>query len=167
MGRLDDITLQDLQNQLEQTNGKVPTKRVLAAIARKQGDTIATLADRHNVCKKTIRNWLDRFAEQPIDQAPYDEDRSGRPPALTDKEYDAFIADLHTSPTEFGYDRQAWFPALAHDHLTKTYGVEYSLRHIRRLMKEAGLSWRTARPRHYEADPEEEAEYRETVQKKS
>jgi uncharacterized FAD-dependent dehydrogenase len=62
MGRLDDITLEDLQNQLEQTEGKVPTERVLAAIGRKQGDTLQTLADRHNVWKKTIQNWLDRFA---------------------------------------------------------------------------------------------------------
>lgn len=29
MGRLDDITLQDLQNQLEQTDGEKTTKRVL------------------------------------------------------------------------------------------------------------------------------------------
>jgi transposase len=167
MGRLDDITLEELQTQLGQTEGEVPTNRVLAATARKQGDTLETLAERHNVCEKTIRNWLDRFAEQPIDQAPYDDDRSGRPPELTDREYDEFIADLHESPTEVGYDRQAWFPALAHDHLRNAFGVEYSLRHIRRLMHEAGLSWRTARPRHYDADPEKEAEYRDTVQKKS
>lgn len=62
MGRLDDISLQDLQNQLEQTDGEKSTKRVLTAIARKQGDTLERLAERHNVCEKTIRNWLDRFA---------------------------------------------------------------------------------------------------------
>jgi len=45
------------------------------------------------------------------------------------------------------------------------FDVEYSLRHIRRLMDEAGLSWRTARPRHHEADPELQAEFEETVEK--
>lgn len=127
MGRLDDITLQDPQNQLESTDRKMPTKRVLAAMGRKQGNTLEILADRHNVCEKTIRNGVDRFAEQPIDQAPYDADRSGRLPELTDTEYDVFIADLHNSPAEFGDDRQAWFPALAHDHLKQTYGIEYLL----------------------------------------
>lgn len=32
-------------------------------------------------------------------------------------------------------------------------------------MHEAGLSWRTARPRHHEADPEKEAEFQETLEK--
>lgn len=167
MGRLDNITLEDLQNQLDRTEGEVPTNRVLAAIGRKQGDTLEKLAERHSVCEKTIRNWLDRFAEQPIQQAPYDEDRSGRPTKLTDEEYDEFISDLYDSPTEVGYDRQVWFPLLAYNHLKNKFNVEYSKRHVRRMMSKAGLSWRTARPRHYDADPEEEAEYRNTVQKKS
>jgi len=32
-------------------------------------------------------------------------------------------------------------------------------------MTEAGLSWRTARPRNHEADSEEEAEFQTTVEK--
>ena len=38
-----------------------------------------TLAKRHGVVEKTIRNWLDRFEVGPIEQAPYDDPRSGRP----------------------------------------------------------------------------------------
>jgi transposase len=166
MGRLDDITMEELQELREQIDEGTPKERVLAAIGRKQGDQIDTLAERHGVVKKTIRNWLDRFAEQPIEQAPYDAPRSGRPAKLTDEEKEEFIADLHESPEEFGYDRQVWFPLLAYHHLKNKFEVEYSLRHVYRLLHEAGLSWRTARPRHYEADPEAEAEFQETVQKK-
>jgi hypothetical protein len=32
-------------------------------------------------------------------------------------------------------------------------------------MGKAELSWRTARPRNHEADPEQEAEFQETVEK--
>jgi len=32
-------------------------------------------------------------------------------------------------------------------------------------MNKMGLSWRTARPEHYEADPEEVAEFQETFKK--
>jgi transposase len=166
MGRLDDITMEELQELREQIDEGTPKERVLAAIGRKQGDQIDTLAERHGVVKKTIRNWLDRFAEQPIEQAPYDAPRSGRPAKLSDEEKEEFIADLHESPEEFGYDRQVWFPLLAYHHLKNKFEVEYSLRHVYRLLHEAGLSWRTARPRHYEADPEAEAEFQETVQKK-
>lgn len=166
MARLESVTFDELRRQLAKTSEKKPAQRILTAIAYKQGDSKEALAERHDVCLKTIYNWLDRFREQPIEQAPYDASRSGRPPKLSDEQKEEFFDDLHQSPQEFGYDREAWFPLLAYHHLKDKYGVEYSLSHVYRLMHEAGLSWRTARPRHYEADPEEEAEFQETVQKK-
>lgn len=166
MGRLESVTFDELQEQLAKTGEKKPTQRILAAIAYKQGDSKEALAERHGVCLKTIYNWLDRFREQPVEQAPYDAPRSGRPSKLSDEEKEKFFADLHESPEEFGYNRQVWFPLLAYHHLREQFDVEYSLRHVYDLMHEAGLSWRTARPRHYEADPEKEEEFRETVQKK-
>jgi transposase len=166
MIQLDEISLEELRSQLEEVEGKVPTQRVLTAIGSKLGNSTEELAELHDVSEQTIRNWLNRFKEQPIDQAPYDDSRPGRPPKLTDDEKEEFIADLHDSPEEFGYDRQVWFPILAYHHLKDKFDVEYSLVHIRRMMREAGLSWRTARPRHYDADPEEEAEFQETVEKK-
>ena len=165
MDRLDHLTLDDLHEQLEQTEGNVPTQRVLAAIGRKQGATLSELAERHNVAEKTIRNWLDRFADRPLGHAPYDEDRSGRPAKLSEEERNEFLTDLQQSPEELGYDRHSWYPVLARHHLAEIYGVEYSLRHVYRLLKEAGLTYRSARPRHYRADPEDEAEFRDTVQK--
>lgn len=167
MGRLDNLSLEELHSQLEQTEGNTPTQRVLAAIGRKQGDKLDTLAERHNVAEKTIRNWLARFEDKPLPEAPYDEDRSGRPPKLSDSELNDLFEDLHESPAEFGFDREVWFPELVHQHVQQKFDVEYSLRHIYRLMDEAGLSYRTARPRHYKADPEKEAEFTNTVQKNS
>lgn len=108
MGRLDDLTLDDLHEQLEQTEKKTPAQRVLAAIGRKQGATLAEPAERHNVAEKTIRNWLDRFAEQPLQDAPYDEQRSGRPAKLTGESREAFLEDLEQSPEKLGYDHHAW-----------------------------------------------------------
>ena len=58
MGRLDDITLEELHEVREQTDGEKPLERVLAAVGRKQGDQIDTLAERHGVVEKTIHNWL-------------------------------------------------------------------------------------------------------------
>lgn len=147
MGRLDEIPLEDLHEQLERTTGNTPTQRVLAAIGRKQGATLAELAERHNVAEKTIRNWLDRFAERPLPDAPYDEQRPGRPAKLVGEARDAFLEDLEQSPDELGYDRQAWYPALVRHHLGEEYDVEYSLRHVYRLLRDAGFTYRSARPR--------------------
>lgn len=167
MSRLVNISLEELQDLLKRVEGKTPTQRVLAAIGWKQDATLEELAERHNVVEKTIRNWLDRFEEQPLSEAPYDESRSGRPTKLTEKQKEILFEELNQSPKELGYDREAWYPELVHKHIVETYNVDYSLRHVYRLMSEAGLSFRTARPRHYKADPEKEAEFRDTVKKNS
>lgn len=163
---LKNVSLDELQTLLDEIDEKVPTQRVLTAIGRKLGLSTDTLAALNDVSEQTIRNWLHRFENQPIDQAPYDDSRSGRPPKLTDEQKVEFFADLNESPEDVGYERQVWFPALAYRHLKETYGVEYSPSQIYRLLHEAGLSWRTARPRHYEADSAAEVEFQETVQKK-
>ena len=166
MGRLDDITLEQLHEIREQTEGGKPRERVLAAIGRKQGDQLDTLAERHGVVEKTIRNWLDRFEEEPIEQAPYDAPRPGGPSKLDSGERERLFEQLQESPIEHGYDRQAWSPKLLLHHVKEEYGVEYSKGHAYTLLHEAGLSWRTARPRDHEADPEDEAEFQETVEKR-
>lgn len=153
MGRLDHVTLAELHEQLDRTEGNVPTQRVLAAIGRKQGAPLEELAERHNVSEKTIRNWLDRFADRPLADAPYDEDRSGRPTKLTEDAKDNFIIDLDRPPEELGYDRPAWNPELARRHLSENYGVEYSLRHVYRLLEEAALPSEPNGPTQYQTGP--------------
>ena len=165
MGRLDGITLEELHELREQTEGEIPRERVLAAIGRKQGDDLDTLAERHDVVEKTIRNWLDRFENEPIEQAPYDQPRPGRPSKLEDDQREELFEHLQDPPTELGYEQQAWSTKLLLHHIKEEYGVEYSGGHARKLMAKAELSWRTARPRNHEADPEKEAEFTETVQK--
>lgn len=154
MGRLEHVSIEELHELLSDVDESTPTERILAAIAYKQGDSKAKLAERHDVTWKTIHNWLDRFEERPIEKAPYDEHRSGRPAELTDEQRERLSEDLLASPEAFGYDRHEWFPALVHHHIEEKFGIEYSLRHVRRLMNEAGLSRPSARTRHHELDLE-------------
>lgn len=165
MARLEDVPMEDLWQLLDDIDESVSTQRVLAAIAAKQGDSTSRLAERHNVSQQTIRNWLGRFETRPLEDAPFDHPRAGRPRKLSEEELEQLMAELQESPEAVGFDRQAWFPRLVYHHLKSEYGVEYSLRHIRRLMREAGLTWRTARPTHYDGDPEQAAEFQETVKK--
>jgi len=165
MGRLDDITLKELHEVREQTEGEVPRERVLAAIGRKQGYTLQRLAERHDVVEKTIRNWLDRFVQEPIQHAPYDEQRPGRPSKLENEQRDQLFEHLQTVPTKLGYEQQAWSTKLMLHHVKQNYGIEYSAGHARKLLCKAGLSYRTARPRHHEADLQQKREFQQTVQK--
>ncbi|MCU4801965.1 winged helix-turn-helix domain-containing protein [Halobacteria archaeon HArc-gm2] len=165
MNRLEEVSLSELVDLKESVDGSVPQERVLAAIGRKQGDTLGRLAERHGVVEKTIRNWLDRFEEHPLEEAPFDAERPGRPTKLSAEDRSQLFDEFRQNPTELGYDQQAWTTDLASHHIRSKYGVEYTTRHINNLFDQAGLSWRTARSRHTDADPEVEEEFQETVQK--
>jgi len=165
MCQLDEVSLEKLYELKEEIGEGKPRERVLAAIGRKQGDQLNTLAERHGVVKKTIRNWLDRFEEEPIEQAPYDAPRPGGPAKIEGEERERLFEQLQQPPTKLGYDQQAWSAKLLIHHVKEEYDVEYHENYAYELLKEAGLSLRTARPQHHESDPEEKAEFQETVEK--
>jgi transposase len=163
---LDGISLAALVDPKEETDGEIPRERLLAAIGRKQGDTLDRLAERHGVVEKTIRNWLDRFDQLPLADAPYDDHRPGRPPKVSIEQLSQVFDEFQQPPTDLGSDRQAWTTALAAHHIQTAYDVEYTRRHVRDLLTGAGLSWQTARQRHVDADGTLEDAFQTTVQKR-
>jgi len=93
--------------------------------------------------------------------------KPGRPPKLTDEQFAKLETVLHKSPEDAGYEGiPVWTPKFVQHWLNTQFDVNYTLRHVRRLMDDAGLSWRTARLEHYKADTEEVAEFQETYKKR-
>ncbi|TKX83305.1 helix-turn-helix domain-containing protein, partial [Halorubrum sp. SS5] len=104
---------------------RIPREHILVAIRRKQGDQLDTLANHHGVIGKTIRNWLDRFEEEPIEPAPYHAPRPGDPAKIGGDDREHLFDQLQQPPTELGYEQQAWSAKLLVHHIKKEYGVEY------------------------------------------
>ena len=165
MSQLDSVSVEELHELLSEVDERTPAQRILAAIAYKQGDSKTQLAERHDVTWTTVDNWLNRFAEQPIEQAPFDAPRPGGPAKIEGEERERLFEQLQQPPTKLGYDQQAWSAKLLIHHVKEEYDVEYHENYAYELLKEAGLSLRTARPQHHESDPEEKAEFQETVEK--
>jgi transposase len=139
MGRLDEVTVEELQDALDDVERKKPTQRLLAAIAYKHGVSQTELAEWHGVQRKTIYNWLTRLETQPIDQAVRDGSRSGRPRKLASDQQDRVEETLAGSPADAGYDASAWTPELVRRYLRETFDVEYSRPSCRRLLNEVGV----------------------------
>jgi len=138
----------------------------LTAIAYKQGQSPAEIEETFGISRKNVYLWLDRFETRGLDDALLDEPKPGRPSKLSEEEFAELEALLQKSPEEAGYDDvQAWSPKFVQHWLKTHFDVEYTRRHIRQLMEEAGLSWRTARPKHYKVDPKEVAEFQEAYKK--
>lgn len=158
------VSIDELHNLLDE-HGDTPTQRITAVLLVEHGVSKQTVADAFGVSLKTIYNWVDRFEEEPLDVAPFDDQRPGAPGSLEPNQKEELFEVLRDDPTKVGYDAPAWTPGLVGEYIRKTFGAEYSRRHVRRLMREAGLSYRTARPQHHEADPEEQAEFRDEFKK--
>lgn len=145
MDHLDRIGGDELRAALDAVEKKKPTQRLLAAIAYKNGVTQTELAEWHGVERRTIYSWLERLdTDGSLADAAADSHRSGRKPKLSEENKSEFEQVVHESPQRVGIDAPAWNPALVQRFLRERYGIDYSISSCRRLLREAGLSYRPA-----------------------
>nr|WP_274546376.1 helix-turn-helix domain-containing protein [Halobacterium salinarum] len=118
MKHLDDISVEELQDALDNADGKKPTQRLLAAIAYKNGVTQTELAEWYDVQRRTIYSWLTRLdTDESLEHAASDDKRTGRNRKLSETQQNEFEATVHDPPEEVGLDAPAWTPALAQEYL--------------------------------------------------
>jgi len=109
-------------------------KRLLVALAYTDGVPVATISERYGIPEPTCYDWLNRFRDQPIEEAITDDTSPGRPPKLDDDQLSALRKDLSSPPTAVGYEVDEWTPALLQNYLEDEYDTTYSLGHVRRLI---------------------------------
>lgn len=168
MGRLENISTEQLREYLEKVEQKAETLRLVVGINYKNGITQSELADWYGVSRTTIHNWLDRLERldsEPLDEVIHDEQRSGRPSKLTQSEREKVFSVLQDPPSELGVDAPAWSPPLVRAYISEAFGVDYTLRHVRDLMNEAGIVWKTARPDYFEGDERAREAFKEGFKK--
>lgn len=166
MEHLDEISVEELQDALDNVERHNPTQRLLAAIAYKNGVTQTELADWYDVQRRTIYSWLKRLdTDESLEHAVSDNKRTGRKRKLSELEQKELEDTVHDPPKEVGIDAPAWTPALAQEYLQDAYDVEYSIPSCRRLLKEAGLSYQKPRRSAAEADETEQEEFRDELKK--
>ncbi|WP_101298431.1 helix-turn-helix domain-containing protein [Halegenticoccus soli] len=136
MSKLADVDDHDLRDALSAVSEAKPAKRLMIALAYKDGVPVSTLSERYGIPRSTLYYWLDRFEAEPIEKAIEDEKRPGRPRKLSSEEQRAIRADLEGTPDEVGYEADEWTPLLLRDHIERETGVSYSVGHTRRLLRE-------------------------------
>lgn len=165
MARLENVSVEELEAALDEASGKRETQRLMAAIIYKRGPSAPMIAEWLDTREQTLYRWFDRLEEEPIEQAVQDRERSGRPSKLDDAAKEEFQAAVQNPPAEAGYDQPAWTTGLAQQFLEEEFGVEYTKRHVQRLLKDAGLTWQTPRPQPPTADEDERTEFWEVTKK--
>lgn len=151
MGNLESVSADTLRDHLDRVDDVAATKRLMVAITYKEVDGLSQneAAAMFGFSSGWASHWfrrLERLATEPSEAVLSDEDRPGRPPKLSDPQRERFAAALRAPPREQGLDADAWTVRLARQYLAETFAVEYSDRHVRRLLRQAGLTWRATPP---------------------
>lgn len=134
MSRLDEVPVEELEKALENATRKRETMRLMTAIIYKRGPSVPMIAEWLDIRPATIYQWFDRLEAEPIETAVRDRDRPGRPSKLTDEQRMEFLDAVSRSPTECGYSEDVWTVDLAQQYLEDQFDVEYTKRHVRRLL---------------------------------
>lgn len=137
MDKLADVDIEALRAALADASDPKAVKRLMIALAYADGVSVETVSSRYDIPRATVYSWLDRFEQQSIPEAIEDELRPGRPAELDASQRRQLAADLAESPAEVGYDSIEWTPERAREHIERAYGVDYSLGHVRRLLRES------------------------------
>ena len=136
MEKLEDLDDDDLREALSEAEGAKAAKRLMVALAYKDGVSVSAMEDRYGIPRSTLYYWLDRFENYSIVDAIEDESRPGRPPKLDTSDRESLRADLEDSPSEHGYDESEWTPDLVRRHIDRVYDTTYSEGHVRRLLRQ-------------------------------
>ena len=155
---------EQLRQQLRTETDAKAAKQLTVALLYEAGFSPYTIEDLLGFPVQTGYNWLNIVAERDP-TALGDAPRTGRPPRLSPDQFDQLTATLMASPFDAEIDAPAWTPPLVREYIAYTFGVEYSLPHVYRVMHKAGLSVQTARPIHYEADLDAQRRWRAEFKK--
>ena len=171
MANLENVSTEDLRQILAEVDDGAAVERLMAAITYKEIDDLTqkAAAELYGFSESWASKWfsrLERLETEPFEDVVYDEPRSGRPSELSDKQHERFVDALHESPEEVGLDAPAWSVPLASKYLTEKFDVDYCDRHVRRLLTEAGLSHKTARPDYYKSDERAQEAFQDGFKKR-
>lgn len=136
MDKLADLSIDRLREALRAAESAKAAKRLMIALAYKDGVSVDVLSARYGLSRSTVYSWLDRFENRSIEAAIHDDSRPGRPPKLDETQQDSLRTALESSPADYEYDESKWTPELLQRHIENEYQVSYSLGHIRRFLRE-------------------------------
>ena len=107
-------------------------KRLMVALAYKDGVSVNELTERYGFAQSTIYYWLDRLDTEQIEDALRDAPKPGRPPKPSETERKQVATWLENSPAALGHDAESWNAALLRDRIAEEFGVNYSTAHVGR-----------------------------------
>ncbi|AFZ59455.1 helix-turn-helix domain-containing protein [Anabaena cylindrica FACHB-243] len=129
-----------LQKSLQEDHPESYRQRIEIMLLADDGKTQTEICQILGCCAATVRHWMHiarmgmahQWQDCPI----------GRPKVVNDQYLERLQELLNSSPRDHGYSFRRWTANWLQKHLAKEFGISVSDRHIKRLLKQLGLSTR-------------------------
>ncbi|MBW4614931.1 MAG: helix-turn-helix domain-containing protein [Desmonostoc vinosum HA7617-LM4] len=115
-------------------------QRIEIMLLADEGKTQTEICQTLGCCAATARHWTHIARTGMAHQ--WQDCPIGRPKAVNDQYLSRLKELVGSSPRNHGYSFRRWTANWLQKHLAKEFGVEVSDRHIKRLLKQMGLSTR-------------------------
>lgn len=137
--------MQQLEDQLIQTNDVRLYRRTLALLMWGHGSSVTEIATLLQVRRQSVYNWLAAYTSSSDPAHLRDAARSGRPPRWTSQTEALLDSTLAAPPDQLGYLAVNWTVALLQDHLERACHLRFSDDTIRRALHRLGYAWKRYR----------------------
>lgn len=138
-----------LQKNLEEDLPNQYRRRIQIMLLADQGKSQAEICQNLGCCPATVRHWTHIARSGMAHQ--WQHCPIGRPKAVNEAYSERLKELFNHSPRDYGYSFRRWTTSWLQKHLAKEFGIEVSNRHIKRLLKQMGLSTRS-KPSHVSED---------------
>ncbi|MEH2296939.1 MAG: helix-turn-helix domain-containing protein [Nostoc sp.] len=113
-------------------------QRIEIMLLADEGKTQRSICQTLGCCAATARHWMHIARTGMAHQ--WQDCPIGRPKAINDQYLERLKELVSSSPRDHGYVFRRWTANWLGKHLVKEFGIEVSDRHIKRLLKQMGLS---------------------------
>lgn len=142
-------------------SGKEKERELIVKFS-KENKTCREIAILLGTSKSKVSYWINRYRHT---TNLYDLPRSGRPTMLSKKNLGKLRSKLRKE--ELTTNMSGFSSKKVSKMLQETTGKQYSMRHVRRILKKMNITLITPRPFHIKNDPKKVAEFRREFKKNS
>ncbi|MBH8574986.1 helix-turn-helix domain-containing protein [Nostocaceae cyanobacterium CENA369] len=129
-----------LQKSLEKDLSDSYRQRIEIMLLADEGKSQTKICQTLGCCAATARHWIHIARTGMAHQ--WQDCPIGRPKAVNEEYLERLKELITNSPRDYGYAFRRWTATWLQKHLAKEFGIEVSDRHIKRLLKQMGLSTR-------------------------
>lgn len=162
---LPDISKLELKKLYKSEKNVKAKLRLLAALQRKEGGTLDSIAFSLEKPKTTIHDWLKRFEQYGLDNI-YDTKQPGKPTRLTKKQFDKLEKVLDDSPQNQGLPFVLWTTKLVQYVILKLFNVKYELWNVRKIVNKLGFSLKVPRPQNRNVNKKAQEKFKKKLNQK-